>query len=273
MTKIVSFGDSFIFGSEINGNQAGELGWPGIAAHQIGCEFESRAVPGCGNQHIAKQIIDYFAVNSAQDTLAVINWTWSVRWDILDRIGAPDITLGPTCDPHKLQQSMELEPAEKLLDFYREFVNTNAHSYVATSLQAMLAAQYFLRTRQIATVQTYMDDWMFTKNLFGPLVHFYNEIKEPEWPVMIDQDTFDQLPATIQNEVLERYAQLDIPPWISAMQDMVLPDLQTWQGMNFLDWSYAQGFEVTPDPYLHPLLSAHQAAAQYWIPSYDKALA
>jgi hypothetical protein len=37
--RIVSFGDSFIFGSEQENNKDGSLGWPGRVAKNLNCEY------------------------------------------------------------------------------------------------------------------------------------------------------------------------------------------------------------------------------------------
>lgn len=71
MKKIVSFGDSFVFGSELKNNPNGALAWPGLAANNLGVAYQTHAVPGCSNDHIARQIYSYFANNPTQDTLAV----------------------------------------------------------------------------------------------------------------------------------------------------------------------------------------------------------
>ena len=97
--KIVSFGDSFVWGSEQKNNDDGSLGWAGRAAKNLGCTYNTRAWTGCGNDYIAQQIYSWFSSNTSQDTLAVINWTWISRWDwyILDH--KKWITLGPSCVP------------------------------------------------------------------------------------------------------------------------------------------------------------------------------
>jgi hypothetical protein len=45
----------------------------------------------------------------------------------------------------------------------------------------------------------------------------------------------------------------------------------TFEGKNFLDWSYSHGFAVT-QPGLHPLEEAHAAACDLWQPVYAQAL-
>ena len=44
-TKIVGFGDSFVFGSELADNNNGQLSWVGQAAKQLGVEYETTAIP------------------------------------------------------------------------------------------------------------------------------------------------------------------------------------------------------------------------------------
>ena len=51
-TKIVSFGDSFVFGSELKNNSDGSQSWIAQAARNLGVDYETRAIPGCGNEAI-----------------------------------------------------------------------------------------------------------------------------------------------------------------------------------------------------------------------------
>ena len=51
---------------------------------------------------------------------------------------------------------------------------------------------------------------------------------------------------------------------ISMMQDRVQPHITQFEGKNFLDWSREKGFPISET--LHPLESAHAAAADYLLP-------
>ena len=51
--KIVSFGDSFVWGSELEDNPTGNRAWPGLIAAELGTEYATFAEPGCGNDTIA----------------------------------------------------------------------------------------------------------------------------------------------------------------------------------------------------------------------------
>jgi hypothetical protein len=273
MKKIVSFGDSFVFGSEIQDNLDGSKGWPGVAAGHLGHEFECRAVPGCGNTHILKQILEYYNTNSMKDTLAVINWTWATRWDLLNLSNNTSVTLGPTCVPEKLQKSLDAETSQYLLIFYNKFVGINPNQYLAESLRSIYVAQKFLAENSIPNIQTYMDHSMLKENQGGSLLEFYSDIRLSSWPTIHTSAQWDDLTDSIQQEVLDRYNLMAVPDWIKMLQIKVAADLQNFDGMNFLEWSYHNRYAVTPEPGLHPLDQAHQAAALLWKDRYDQSLA
>ena len=113
-TKIVSFGDSFVFGSELSNNKDGHKSWIALAANQLGVDYETTAVPGCGNENITRQILTYFSNNPSDNVLAIINWTWGARWDFYIPGKEQWTTLGLTCVPSKLEPLVGLEEAKKI---------------------------------------------------------------------------------------------------------------------------------------------------------------
>ena len=112
--KIVSFGDSFVFGIELADNNNGQQSWIGQAARKLGVNYETTAVPGCGNENISRQILTYFSNNPSDNVLAVINWTWGARWDFYIPQQETWTTLGLSCVPLKLAPLVGLEEAEKI---------------------------------------------------------------------------------------------------------------------------------------------------------------
>jgi hypothetical protein len=169
MTKqIVSFGDSFVFGSEQKNNDDGALGWIGRAAGKLGCEYHTSSVPGCGNDHIARQIYTWFSKNSAKDTLAVINWTWMNRWDFYIVEHETWITLGPTCVPEKLKHLVERTQAQDMIDFYKTRANSSIAWNKFRNLQTIYAVQSYLKQKNINAVQTYMDYELFDQTYHAP---------------------------------------------------------------------------------------------------------
>jgi hypothetical protein len=227
--KIVSFGDSFVFGSEQENNSDGSMGWIGRAAKKLNCEYHTSSVPGCGNDNIARQIYTWFSNNPVTDTLAVVNWTWMSRWDFYIVEHETWITLGPTCVPEKLKHLVEHTQAQDMIDFYKTRANSSIAWNKFRNLQTMFAVQTYLKQLGVTTVQTYMDNLLF-----------------------------DQ--------------QYHAPDYIQTLQNLVKPELATFEGQNFVDWSRNKGYTVTPAPGDHPLEEAHIAACELWTDTYAQAL-
>ena len=224
MKKIVSFGDSFVFGSELKNNHDGSQSWIAQAAKKLGYDYQTLAVPGCGNDCIARQIYSYFANNSAADTLAVINWTWSSRWDFYIVEHETWITLGPTCVPNKLKHLVEQTEAEDMIEFYRHRANSSLLWNKFRNLQTMYATQSYMKHMNISNIQTYMDYHLF----------------DTEWHA---------------------------PDYVQQLQNLVKPEMQSFEGKNFVDWSRDHKFTVTET--LHPLEDAHHAACELWQDQYN----
>lgn len=204
--KIVSFGDSFVWGSEQKNNDDGSLGWVGRAAKNLGCTYNTRARPGCGNDYIAQQIYSWFSSNTSQDTLAVINWTWISRWDCYIVDHKTWITLGPSCVPLNLKELVDKTQANDMVEFYRTRINAGILWNKFRNLQTIWAAQSFLKQKNITNIQTYMD-----------------------------YDLFDM---ACEHDGLT-------PDYINELQKLVYPEMQLFDNKNFVDWSRQNGFTVT----------------------------
>ena len=166
--KIISFGDSFIFGTELQNNDDGSQAWPAICARRLDMDYKTLAVPGCGNDHIARQVYSYYANNPADKTLAVINWTWSQRWDFYIVKHEQWITLGPTCVPEKLKHLVDETQAHRVVDFYRDYANSSILWNKFRNLQTIYAVQQYLDSKGIKSVQTYMDDTLLDQQWHAP---------------------------------------------------------------------------------------------------------
>lgn len=267
--KIVGFGDSFVYGNELAHNDDGDQAWPALAAKELGCEYETRAVAGCGNENIAQQIYSYFSDNPSQDTLAVINWTWSMRWDFYLMDLDQWIALGPTCVPGKIQGLVGAERAEQLVSFYHEHTGRSDTWNKFRSLQSIYAAQHWMKRHGINNVQTFMDRSMF-ECYRGNRVDHYAAYRDPSWPEITSESELDDLPLEIRSEVLLDYSKTAVPNFVKILQDEVYPGLESFDGRTFLEWSYHKGFTVTD--LLHPLEDAHRAACELWKPRYANKL-
>jgi hypothetical protein len=166
--KIVSFGDSFVWGSELQNNETGNQAWPGLIAQALGAEYTTLSNPGCGNDEIARQILTYFSSNSADNTLAVINWTWGFRWDFYLANSQAWITLGPTCIPSRLDRYLEPADAEKLIDTYSNYVGNSILWNRWRTLQTIYSAQSYLKSIGVTSIQTYMDYELFDTQFHAP---------------------------------------------------------------------------------------------------------
>ena len=165
---IASFGDSFIYGSEILNNHDGSTGWPGLAAKNLNCSYKTFAIPGCGNDHIARQIYSYYSNPNNADTLAVINWTWLHRWDFYMVAHEKWITLGETCVPEKLMQDINETEAHRVVDFYNDYTNSSLVWNKFRNLQTIYAVQNFLKNQNIVSVQTCMDYHLLDQSMHAP---------------------------------------------------------------------------------------------------------
>ena len=167
-TKIVSFGDSFVFGSELTNNEDGHSSWIGQASRQLGVEYQTLAVPGCGNENITRQILTYFSDNPTHDVLAVINWTWGARWDFYIPGTEQWTTLGLTCVPSRLAPLVGEQEAEKILEFYNRYPGHSTLWDKWRTLQTIYTAQQFLQSHNIVNIQTYMDAEMWDTTWHAP---------------------------------------------------------------------------------------------------------
>ena len=271
MKKIVAFGDSFIYGSEIEGNCDGSMGWPGIAARDLCIDFECRAEPGCGNERILQQILHFLSTYN-KDVLVVVNWTWSARWDLLLDNKDNWVTVGPTCTVDKLWPSLG-NAGSNLLQVYENLVAVKSYQSVFHSLQNIIIAMQYLQIHDVPSVHTFMDYAILAPNLHGSLLEFYQQTKLTDWPNIACQKDFDCLPTHILQEVCGRYNELQNPPYFALLQDSVKKSMSDFDGLNFLDWSRSNGFEITPDPGMHPLADAHRAAAYFWRDKYASIIA
>lgn len=270
MKKIVSFGDSFIFGNELQDNRDGSLAWPALAARDLGCAYDTMAVAGCGNENIARQIYTYFSRSPVENTLAVINWTWCTRWDFFLPETQSWITLGPTCVPKKLQDLLGIDRATDLVDFYKNNLEPSQTWNIFRNLQCIYAAQSWLKQLGIKNIQTYMDVSLLQDPQLDRVEH-YQCYRDPAWPQVHSQEDLLKLPAHILDEVnLNFVAQSESAKYINDLRAMVQAELETFQGQTFLDWSCSRGFAVTD--LLHPLEQAHRSAADLWRDRYAQLL-
>lgn len=229
---IVSFGDSFILGSELPNNNNGSKAWPGLIAQELGCNYKTYAVAGCGNDHIARQIYSYFASSPIENTLAVINWTWITRWDFyVDEDFSQWTTLGESCVPDKLSWINDENKSNRMLDFYKDFGQSKLWNKFR-NLQTIMAVQSYLKEKNIQNIQTYMDYDLLENPVVGFIPPYVKEI------------------------------QSFVKPRLELF----------FQNQNFLDWARDNNFPITPHPGMHPIGNSHIEASKLWKSRFHNAL-
>jgi len=150
MTKLKSFGCSFIFGSDlcdINNIEykPSESTWPALIAKQLDLEYECYALPGQGNFKI---YCDILANSYANDgSIYVINWTWIDRFDYVD----------------SQEQWQTLRPAQEnaTQDFYYRNLHSQLKDMIANASWIVSAAEH-LMSLGCKFIMTYMDHNLLT---------------------------------------------------------------------------------------------------------------
>ena len=146
--KIVSFGDSFIYGSDLSDcddNQYSQLTWPALCAKELGLDYECHAQGARGNHYISLLAI----AKSCTNALVIINWSWIDRFDYFSMENKPKImTVLPGLD-------------NELSKFYYK----NFHSEfgdIFRSLSAIHATHSYLKEQNIPFVSSIMDKLLVT---------------------------------------------------------------------------------------------------------------
>jgi|14BtaG_2_1085337.scaffolds.fasta_scaffold19907_4 hypothetical protein len=102
MKAVRAFGDSFLYGSDLNDcppdslEKPSQSTWPALIAQDLELEYRCYARPGVGNSWIAQQVLTY----AREDSLNVINWTWIDRWDYFNIVNKQWQTARPTGTEH-----------------------------------------------------------------------------------------------------------------------------------------------------------------------------
>jgi hypothetical protein len=146
MTKLKSFGCSFIFGSELRDirydctNNPSQLTWPALIANQLNLEYECWARPGQGNFKIYCDILANSYCNDG--SIYIINWSWIDRFDYIDQA----------------EQWNTLRPAQE--NQLQEFYYKNLHSQfqdTITNASWIVSAAEHLNSLGCPFIMTYMD--------------------------------------------------------------------------------------------------------------------
>jgi len=179
--KIVSFGDSFIYGSDLPDcdgtgfDKFSKLTWPALCAKELGLDYYCYAEGARGNEFISSRVIeiDYYShfvitPQKFSNALVIINWSWVDRFDFFADDGS--------------YHSLMPESNTELSNLYYK----NFHSQVndlSRNLSLMHATHSYLKDQNILFVSSIMDrlivdDNYNQDNLFGPYRNIQNLVKK-----------------------------------------------------------------------------------------------
>lgn len=290
--KIVSFGDSFIFGSELQNNNDGSKAWPGLIANELECDYETFANPGCGNDNIAQQIYSYFSANSTDDTLAVINWTWATRWDFYITkeiiVAANDNELG-----EHISESNYGIVSGPSWPSYAEFLKGDR----GTTPNVQAEIKHLIDNTKVRkngmwaglgpTCVPEKLSWLENSIEAKRIIDFYRDYGNNNvmWNKFrnlqtifavqsyLKQKNINAIQTYMDYELFDQtYSELT-PNYVRELQSLVQTGVELfYDGLNFLDWAVEHDFPVTPAPGDHPLEEAHIEACIVWKERYRKHL-
>lgn len=163
--KLKSFGCSFVYGNDLSDDSYGkkwaqpsQLTWPALVADQLGRSYECYAKPGAGNLYILQQVLTQSALEQ-DNTVYIINWTWSERFDYI--ISAGDHAR------EKWETLCPISTSRIAKEYYKNF-----HSELQdklTSLVYIKSAIDCLEQKNIKFFMTYMDDIIFDRRWHAPI--------------------------------------------------------------------------------------------------------
>jgi len=242
MTTLIAAGDSFTYGSELPdcAGRSSKLTWSALLAERNGWDYLCIAKPGCGNQSIARRVID--AVSTANEPVVV-----AVMWTMLGRreVGISPYIASKLSEHEYNQQDLDgnwinlniwqtQDYDSKRLKFnnpdqwFNEKLRTQCDLYQQHNIKD-LATHYFNTISQEDHIRSSCESIYILQNF----------LKNRSVPVIFANVT-DDLQAVFTNGYLGR--DLDRSDWI------------TLQGFN--DWSTANKYESSPMG--HPPEEAHR---------------
>lgn len=145
MKKLITFGDSFTYGEELEYRSAA---WPQLVANKLQYQLLNLAAPGTCNDSMLRKLIEFLAdpLESADLGLVAIAWSSPGRKEYADESGV--FTIWPGANAVKFKK--EHPWREHLVDYINEYHNTEW--FLKGYLKNIIAAQGILKERNIPYV-------------------------------------------------------------------------------------------------------------------------
>jgi len=154
MTKLKSFGCSFIYGTDLEDSEiedseiegaASKKTWPALISKKLNLSYQCYAGPGQGNFKIYTDIL---ANSYTNDTaIYIINWTWIDRFDYVDQ----------------QEHWNTLRPADENQEqtFYYRHLHSQLSDMISSASYIVSAAEH-LDSLNCQYIMTYMDHNLLT---------------------------------------------------------------------------------------------------------------
>lgn len=231
--KLIAGGDSFVWGSELRDHKHGGPGghspstYPALLAQQNGLDYECVAMPGSGNDSIARRVIE--ACYDQDDVMVLVSWTWSARYEFwIDKKSHWE-----TVSSAQYERKAFAPFAELSKDFIQTYFNDVGFSdywQTYTSLREITRLQDHLTARSIPYMFTICDNWFEKADC----------LRKPD-PV-----------------ISSLHYHLDKRRWFFFPEGSKYPKTTTPRG--FYQWAVEERYEQGLQ--LHPLEEAHVSAAK-----------
>jgi hypothetical protein len=284
MNKIVSFGDSFTFGSELENNDDGSKAWPGLIAEKLKISYATLAVPGCGNESIARQIYTYFSSNPGSDVIAIVNWTWPMRWDfyittpikraverklVKNFVREKDYSSmagsdWPTYDDFCNGVISDNPAVETEIDtFLNSLSETDNGKWITLGPTCVPSKLNFLNSQKAQSLINIYNDF-YKESL---LWHRYRSLQSIfAAQQYLKNKNIKSIQTYMDYDMLNSEHPALSPTYIIELQNLIKDELTLFdQDKNFLDWARVMNYKVTPSPGDHPLEEAHEHASNLYL--------
>ena len=153
MQTIRTFGDSFLFGTDLSdcvGGSASSLTWPALIAEQLQLQHQCYAWGGASNSLIARRVIEH----AYHQSLNVIQWSWIDRSEYATR------------DNNEFQQ---IRPSEDntVNNFYYKHMHSELNDKW-TNLMLIANTLQYLENNNLKYVCHVLDQTLFDKKYHAP---------------------------------------------------------------------------------------------------------
>jgi hypothetical protein len=170
MAKIMAFGDSFTWGSDLADADAAHYSkstWQSLLADDIGLEYVCLAEPGCSNQSIVRRFFENVNLISPHD-IVILGFTWRDRYDFYDDIKSTWETVRPSgtegSQYHKLyyknlhNSTWDQVESLKAINLIIDYLKLNNIDFIATCIDDMIYNDPYYNNKLMTTLQNIHGD-------------------------------------------------------------------------------------------------------------------